>query len=47
MNCPAGESGSASARADENHFADPQWSDSVARAVYAAIGKVYGTPTSP
>ncbi len=39
--------GSASARVDENHFEDPQWSDSVARAVYAAIGKVYGTPTSP
>jgi N-acetylmuramoyl-L-alanine amidase len=39
--------GASSARVDENHFDDPQWSDSVARAVYAAIGKVYGAPTSP
>jgi len=39
--------GSASARADENHFADPSWSDAVARAVYTALGKVYGVPTAP
>lgn len=39
--------GSSSARLDQNNFSDPQWSDSVARAVYAAIGKTYGTPTSP
>jgi len=38
--------GAASVREDENHFADPQWADSVARAVYAAMGEVYGERTS-
>ncbi len=39
--------GAASARDDENAFADPTWIDGVARATYAAIGKTYGTPTTP
>lgn len=38
--------GVSSVRQDENRFADPTWVDSVAQAVYTAIGKTYGTPTS-
>jgi len=39
--------GSTTARQDTNSFADPEWADAVARAIYAAIGKVYGRPSAP
>lgn len=39
--------GSTDARADANSFADPVWSDLVARALYAAVGEVYGQQVSP
>jgi N-acetylmuramoyl-L-alanine amidase len=32
---------------DVAHFADPAWEDSVAGAVYSAIGGIYGTPLRP
>lgn len=34
--------GSTSARADVNRFADPVWADQMARAIYNALGRLYG-----
>lgn len=39
--------GSVSVREDAALFADPQWADSVARAVYAAIGSRFGKGATP
>jgi N-acetylmuramoyl-L-alanine amidase len=39
--------GSAGVRADETAFADPAWADSVARAVYSAIGELHGQRVAP
>lgn len=34
--------GSYSTRADETSFADPRWSDEIARAIYSSVGEVFG-----
>jgi hypothetical protein len=39
--------GSKSDTGDISRMADPRWADSVARAIYTAIGKQYGTPVTP
>lgn len=39
--------GSISVREDRALFSDPQWADSVARAVYAAIGSRFGQGSTP
>lgn len=39
--------GSAEARDDATMYADPNWADRVARALYAAIGGVFGEPVLP
>lgn len=39
--------GSASQRADQSAFEDPDWADAVARSVYAALGKLYGVVVQP
>lgn len=35
--------GSATVREDQMTFTDPRWADRVARAIYSALGEVYGT----
>lgn len=37
--------GSLEARVDRNAFADPTWSDNVARAIYEVLGRQFGTAT--
>lgn len=39
--------GSASQRTDSVAFSDPRWADSVARAIYTALGEVYGEKVEP
>jgi len=39
--------GSASQRNDRTAWADPTWADRVARALYAAVGSLYGAPEEP
>jgi N-acetylmuramoyl-L-alanine amidase len=39
--------GSPLAREDQALFADPTWADKVARAVYTALGKMYGAVEQP
>ncbi len=39
--------GSADSRDDELLFRDPRWADAVARALYRALGEVYGQAVSP
>lgn len=34
--------GSATAREDQTRFADPSWADQMARAIYTALGQLYG-----
>lgn len=39
--------GSAAQRADSVAFSDPRWADSIARAIYSALGEVYGQRVEP
>ncbi len=39
--------GSTTMRADTTSFADPRWADTIARAVYSALGQVYGQRVGP
>lgn len=36
--------GSAGSRQDDTSFSDPRWADTVARAIYHSLGKLYGVP---
>lgn len=39
--------GSAAQRSDSVAFSDPRWADSIARAIYSALGEVYGQRVEP
>lgn len=39
--------GSAAQRTDSIAFSDPRWADSIARAIYSALGEVYGQRVEP
>lgn len=39
--------GSSAQRTDSTAFSDPRWADSIARAIYSALGEVYGQRVEP